>query len=58
MLEQSVNFMDGVQSAHADLKTRTCSVLYDDTIASVEDILGASADIGYRSTVIEIGNGS
>lgn len=58
MVEQSVNFVDGVQSAKAELKTRTCSVVYDDTIASVEDILGATADIGYKSTVIEPGNGS
>ena len=58
MVEQSVNFVDGVQSAEAELKTRTCTVVYDDAIASVEDILGATADIGYKSTVIEPGNGS
>ena len=58
MVEQSVNFVDGVQSAKAELKTRTCSVVYDDAIASIEDILGATADIGYKSTVIESGNGS
>jgi len=58
MVEQSVNFVDGVQSAKAELKTRTCSVVYDDAIASIEDILGATADIGYKSTVIESGSGS
>ena len=58
MIEQSVMFVDGVQTATADLKSRTCSVVYDDAIASVEDILGATADIGYKSTVIEPGNGS
>jgi len=57
MVEQSVNFVDGVQSAKAELKTRTCSVVYDDAIASIEDILGATADIGYKSTVIESGSG-
>ena len=58
MVEQSVNFVDGVQSAKAELKTRTCSVVYDDAIASIEDILGATADIGYKSTVIEPESGS
>jgi mercuric ion binding protein len=58
IVEQSVNFIDGVQSAKADLKSRTCSVVYNDAIASVEDILGATADIGYKSTVIKQGNGS
>ena len=58
MVEQSVNFVDGVRSAKAELKTRTCSVVYDDAIASIEDILGATADIGYKSTVIESGSGS
>ena len=58
MVEQSVNFVDGVQSAEAELKTRTCTVVYYDAIASFENILGATADIGYKSTVIEPENGS
>lgn len=58
MVERSVNMVEGVQSAKAELKTRTCSVVYDDAVASIEDILGATADIGYKSTVIETGNGS
>lgn len=53
MIEQSISFVDGVQSANAELETRTCSVTFDDAIASIEDILGATADIGYRSTLIE-----
>ena len=58
MVEQSVMFIDGVQSAKAELKSKTCAVVYDDTIASVEDILGATADIGYKSTVIKPESGS
>ena len=58
MIEQSVLFVDGVQSAEAELKTRTCIVVYDDAIASVEDILSATADIGYKSSVVDPGNGS
>lgn len=53
MIEQSISFVEGVQSANAELKTRTCSVTFDDAVASLEDILGATADIGYRSTLIE-----
>ncbi len=58
MVERSVRLVDGVHSANAELKTRTCSVVYDDAIASIEDILGATADIGYQSTVVESGNDS
>lgn len=58
MVEQSVNLVEGVQSAKAELKTRTCSVVYDDAVASVEDILGATAGIGYKSTLIDSGSGS
>jgi mercuric ion binding protein len=58
MVEQSISFVDGVQSAKAELETRTCSVTFDDATASIEDILGATADIGYKSTVLESGSGS
>ena len=53
MVEQSVSFVEGVQSANADLKTSTARVTFDDTVATVEDILGATADIGYKSTLIK-----
>ncbi len=53
MVEQSISFVEGVQSANAELKTRTCSVTFDDAVASIDDILGATADIGYKSFVVE-----
>lgn len=53
MIEQSISFVDGVQSANAEFETRTCSVTFDDAVASVNDILGATVDIGYPSTVAE-----
>ena len=58
MVEQSVSLVEGVQAAKAELETRTCTVVFDDSIASVDEILGATADIGYKSTVIATGNGS
>lgn len=58
MVEQSISFVDGVQSANAVLETRTCSVTFNDAIASVDDILGATADIGYKSSVVIPGEGS
>ena len=53
MIEQSISFVDGVQSAEAVLETRSCSVTFDDAVATVEDILGATAGIGYPSTIIK-----
>ncbi len=53
MIEQSISVVDGVQSADAELETRTCNVTFDDAVATVEDILGATADIGYPSTIIK-----
>lgn len=53
MIEQSISVVDGVQSADAKLETRTCSVTFDDAVATVEDILGATAGIGYPSTIIK-----
>ncbi len=47
--------VEGVQSANAVLETRTCNVTFDDAIASVDDILGATADIGYKSSVMDTG---
>jgi mercuric ion binding protein len=58
MVEQSISFVDGVKSATAELKNRTCSVTFNDAVASVDDILGATANIGYKSSLIEQGNGS
>jgi copper chaperone CopZ len=58
MVEQSISFVEGVQSTNAELKTRTCSVTFDDAVASIEDILGATAAIGYKSSVVESGSGS
>ncbi len=53
MIEQSISVVDGVQSADAELETRTCSVTFDDAVATVEDILGATEGIGYPSTIIK-----
>ena len=58
MVEKSISIVEGVQSAKAELKTRTCSVTFDDAVASIEDILGATADIGYKSSLVEPGSGS
>lgn len=53
MIEQSISVVDGVQSADAELETRTCSVTFDDAVATVEDISGATAGIRYPSTIIK-----
>ncbi len=58
MVEQSLSRVDGVQAAEADLVTRTADVTFDDAIASVDEILRATAAIGYESSVLATGEGS
>ena len=53
LIEQSISVVDGVRSADAELETRTCSVTFDDAVATVEDISGATAGISYPSTIIK-----
>lgn len=56
MVEKVISVVEGVKSATAELHNRTCSVTFDDAIASVDDILGATANIGYQSSVVESEN--
>lgn len=58
IVEKSISSVEGVQSAKVELKTRTCSVTFDDAVASIEDILGATAGIGFKSSVVEPSGGS
>lgn len=58
MVEQSLLTVEGVQAAEADLGTRTAQVTFDDAIVSVDDILGATAAIGYESSVLSAGEDS
>lgn len=58
MVEQSLSTLGGVRAAEADLGTRTAQVTYDDAIVSVDDILGATATIGYESSVLTAGENS
>jgi hypothetical protein len=56
MREQTNNsFVESVQPSNAELETRMCSVTYDDAIDSVSNILGETADNGYKLSLIETG---
>lgn len=58
MVKQSLSKVAGVRAAEVDHRTRTAQVTFDDAIASVDDILGATAAIGYESTLVAAGEGS
>jgi len=58
MIEKSISAVDGVKSAAAVFKDRTCSVVFDDAVTGVDDILKATANIGYKATVIKSDTGS
>lgn len=55
MVEQSLAAVEGVRTAKADLGTRTADITFDDAIASVVDMLGATAAIGYESSLLAAG---
>lgn len=58
IVEKSISSVEGVRSVEAEFKTRTCSVTFDDAVTSIDDILGATAEIGFKSSVVEAGSGS
>lgn len=53
MVEQAVTMVEGVKSVEATMEDRSATVTYDDTVTTVEAIRGATAAIGYDSTVVE-----
>jgi mercuric ion binding protein len=46
----------GVQSVKIDFDAKTATVVFDPSVATVEAIAAASADVGYPATVAQIGN--
>ncbi len=53
IVESAMGSVDGVISVAADSDTRTALVVFDDEIATVDDIAAASASAGYEATVTE-----
>ncbi len=55
MVEQAVTAVEGVKSVEATMDDRSATVIYDDAVTTVDAIRGATAAIGYDSTVVEAG---
>jgi mercuric ion binding protein len=52
IVESAMNGVDGVMQVTADASTRTALVVFDDAIASAEDIAFASAAAGYEAELM------
>ena len=53
IVESAMGDVNGVISVDADSATRTAVVVYDDEIATLAEIIGASAQAGYDAELIE-----
>ena len=51
IVESAMGGVDGVISVAADSDTRTALVVFDDEVATIDDIAAASASAGYEATV-------
>lgn len=53
IVEAAMGDVEGVISVSADIETRTASVVFDDEVASTEDIAVASAFAGYEAVLVD-----
>ncbi len=58
MVKQAILMVDGIKTVDATMKDRSATVTFDDTVASVEAIQEATADIGYPSSLFKKESGS
>jgi len=52
IVESAMSGVEGVVTVTADADTRTALVVFDDAIASAEDIAFASASVGYEAELV------
>ena len=52
VVQAAIGEVDGVLSVTTDVDERTAHVLYDDAVATLEEITVASTEAGYEATVI------
>ncbi|MBL4785460.1 MAG: cation transporter [Cohaesibacteraceae bacterium] len=58
MVEWAIKEVDGVKRVDATLEDTSAIVVFEDSIASIEAIVKATADIGYVSTLVTGASGS
>ena len=52
-ITQSIKYLDGIKKVFIDLETKIITVTFDDTKTSADKIIGAIAEAGYESELIE-----
>ncbi len=57
VVQAAIGEVDGVLSVTTDVDERTAFVLYDDAIATIDQITAASTNAGYEATVIHDDSG-
>lgn len=58
MVKQAISAVDGIKAVEATMEDRSATVTFEDTLTSIKAIQQATADIGYRSSVIDAKTGS
>jgi len=53
MVKSAINDVNGIKSVEATMEGRTATVTFDDQITTVEEIMSATAGIGYESSLID-----
>ncbi len=56
IVEAAMGKVEGVKSVTADAETRIVLVVFDDAIATIEQIELASTNVGYEATLINSGS--
>lgn len=58
IVESAMGSVQGVTQVTADSEALTAEVVFDDTVASAEDIARASAAAGYKADLVTASSGS
>lgn len=56
MVKQAISDVDGIRSVEATMDDRSATVIFEDTLTTIDKIVEATANIGYPSTVITDSN--
>ena len=52
IVKQAISSVDGIKTVEATMEDRSATVTFEDTLASVEVIQQATANVGYPATIL------
>ncbi|WP_373088371.1 mercury resistance system periplasmic binding protein MerP [Sneathiella sp.] len=58
MVKQAISAVDGIKAVEATMEDRSATVIFEDTVTSIEAIQQATANIGYPSSLLDEKSGS